>query len=442
MNIITDLLNQYGYIVLYFALTLELIAFPTPGETLMTYCGFLTSQGQLNWIVSICTASLGIITGITLSYFIGYRFGSPFFEKHGARIHLGPERLAKTTVWFEKYGNGLLVIAYFIPGIRHITGYFSGVTRIPYKRFAINAYIGAVIWSGTFISLGRVLGDNWEKYHGPIKKYFIILGIIIGLILAVIYLFKTFKEQLKSSLSRALVNSLHVFHSAGKIKLVLIGFSVAAISLAFFVGGLIQDFLANEYNQFDEIAGFMVHLVFPQESAHVMALLSVLPSYRVLIPLCGLILVWIALKGEYRLLELRFFIILAIGSEVIEELLRRLFHLLNPASSAGLSFPSEQSFLAIIVYGFAAYIVYRHVRHKWLGALAVILSLTICLFAGIGIIYQGLQKPSGIVAGYAFGSFILCITIILLEIYRILTMMKKNGQTPIQTPKRKGHEKP
>jgi hypothetical protein len=36
LNIITDLLNQYGYIVLYAALALELIAFPTPGETLMT----------------------------------------------------------------------------------------------------------------------------------------------------------------------------------------------------------------------------------------------------------------------------------------------------------------------------------------------------------------------------------------------------------------------
>jgi membrane protein DedA with SNARE-associated domain len=428
LNIITDLLNQYGYIVLYAALALELIAFPTPGETLMTYCGFLTSQGQLNWILSIATASLGIITGITISYFIGYHFGSPLVEKHGSKIHLGPQRLAKTTAWFEKYGNGLLVIAYFIPGIRHVTGYFSGITRIPYKRFAINAYIGAVIWSGTFISLGRVLGDNWEKYHGPIKKYLIILGIIIGMVLAVIYLFKSFKAQLQSFLSQTLANSLHVFHSAGKIKLVLVGFSMAAITLAVFVGGLIQDFLANEFSQFNEITALMLRLIFPPESAQVWEFLSVLSSYRALLPLCGLILVWIAVKGKSKMLEFRFFMILAFGSELAEELLRRLFHLLNPLSSAGLAFPSEQSFLAIITYGFAAYIVYRHVIHKWVGAVAALLSLTICLSAGIGIIYLGLQKPSDIVAGYAFGSFILCITVVLLEIYRILLAMKKNGQ--------------
>jgi membrane protein DedA with SNARE-associated domain len=149
---ITGLFNHYGYIVLYVALTLELIAFPTPGETLMTYCGFLVFQGKLNWGISIIVAVLGVISGITTSYFIGRSLGTPFFKKYGSYIHLGPERLDKTSEWFKKYGNGLLVITYFIPGIRHITGYFSGVTKIPYKKFALNTYVGAFIWTGTFIS--------------------------------------------------------------------------------------------------------------------------------------------------------------------------------------------------------------------------------------------------------------------------------------------------
>ncbi|HVI42893.1 MAG TPA: phosphatase PAP2 family protein, partial [Anaerovoracaceae bacterium] len=163
------------------------------------------------------------------------------------------------------------------------------------------------------------------------------------------------------------------------------------------------------------------------EKSPMMAFLSALSSYRVMIPVCILILFWILFKGENKMLEIRFFIILTIGSEFLEESLRRLFHLLNPASSIGLSFPSEQSFLAIIVYGFAAYIVYRHIKAKWLGVLAIISSLAICLSTGIGIIYLGLQKPSDIVAGYAFGSFILCIIIILIEIYRILLLIKNKN---------------
>lgn len=424
MITITDLLNQYGYIVLYFSLTLELIAFPTPGETLMTYCGFLTSQGQLNWVLSILTASLGVITGVTISYFAGYYLGFPFFEKHGAKIHMGPEKILKASAWFKKYGSGLLVVAYFIPGIRHVTGYFSGITRIPYRRFAASAYIGAFIWSGTFISLGRLLGSNWEKYHAPIKKYFIIAAIVSGLILTAIYLFKTFREQILASLSQALINSLKVLHGAGKVKLLLIGYFLASLVLAFFVGGLIQDFLAGEFSRFNKLADLAVRGLFQTESSQCAAPLTMLSSYNVLLPVCVLILVWIAVKGENKMLEIRFFLMLAACSEILEETLRRLFHFLNPASSAGPAFPSEQSFLAIIVYGFAAYIIYRHTGIKWVGALAVILSLTICLFADIGIIYLGLQKPSDVVAGYAFGSFVLCVTVTLLEIYRILLSIR------------------
>jgi len=420
MDLITGLLNQYGYIVLYFALTLELIAFPTPGETLMTYCGFLSSQGELNWALSILVASLGIITGITTSYFIGFYFGAPFFEKHGSRIHLGPAKLQKAEKWFEKYGNGLLVIAYFVPGIRHVTGYFAGITRIPYRMFALNAYIGAFIWSAAFISLGNLLGANWEKYHGPIKKYFIILAITAGIVLFSVYLFINFKEKIKSAVSSGLKKAFLAFHSLGRLRLVFVGATVIILGFAVLTGGLIQDFLANEFSPFNEIVEYTVPLIFPSEMSGILSLFTRLSTNKALILICIFILIWIIMKGKNKFLEARIFIILAICSEFLEEGLRRLFHFLNPASSLGLSFPSEQSFLAIIFYGFAAFIVYRHISIKWAGIASIILSAFLCIASGLGIIYSGDQRPSDILAGYVFGILVLGIFIILLEIYRIL----------------------
>lgn len=129
MSFLTELFNHYGYIVLFAALILELIAFPTPGEALMTYCGFLVFQGRLNWGISIIAAALGVISGISISYFIGHILGTSFFKKYGSYIHMGPDKLNKTSRWFERYGNGLLVTVYFIPGIRHITGYFLALPR-------------------------------------------------------------------------------------------------------------------------------------------------------------------------------------------------------------------------------------------------------------------------------------------------------------------------
>jgi membrane protein DedA with SNARE-associated domain len=170
MHFITNFMNLYGYAVLFFGLMFETLALPLPGEAIMTYAGLLVFQGKMNWILSILMAGVGSSIGMTLAYVIGYKLGSPFFEKYGARFHFGPDKFKKTSQWFERYGNKVLIIAYFIPGIRHITGYFSGVTRMPFRTYMIYAYSGAFLWAGTFITLGKVLGPKWEVFHGDRKS--------------------------------------------------------------------------------------------------------------------------------------------------------------------------------------------------------------------------------------------------------------------------------
>ena len=46
LKVVIELFNNYGYIVLLIALILELIAFPLPGEALMTYWGYVIYEGN------------------------------------------------------------------------------------------------------------------------------------------------------------------------------------------------------------------------------------------------------------------------------------------------------------------------------------------------------------------------------------------------------------
>ncbi|HEY5587212.1 MAG TPA: VTT domain-containing protein [Ruminiclostridium sp.] len=425
MGFITELFNHYGYVVLFVALTLELIAFPTPGETLMTYCGFLVFQGRLSWVMSIFVAALGVITGITISYFIGRKLGTPFIKKYGSFIHMGPDKLDRISNWFEKYGNGLLVVAYFIPGVRHVTGYFSGITNIPFKRFAINAYIGAFLWTATFISLGKVLGSNWEKFHGSIKKYLIIGGIIVGVILIFIYLYRSYKQQIAEFIVKSLEKSIKIFQSLGKIRIAILVVAAAFVGLSILVAGLIQDFLANEFKQFDTITSYLVSLLFPQDWSLVMKYFSFLTAYPMLILITTLLIIWIIVKGKERFLEFRFLLITVLGGEVLEELLRIIFHRLGPlgltvTGHAKYTFPSEQSLMAVVIYGFAVFIILRYIKGRWAGTAATLIVLVICFISGLNPLFLQFQYPSDVVAGYVFGGVWLSLNIILLEVFRIL----------------------
>jgi len=432
VNYITGFINHYGYIVLFIALTMELVAFPFPGETLMTYCGFLVFQGKLNWIISMLVASCGAITGITISYFIGRVLGKTFFNKYGSYIHLSPEKLDKTSKWFDKYGNGLLIVAFFIPGIRHITGYFSGITKISYKRFALNAGIGAIIWTGTFISLGKLLGDNWESSHGTIKKFLIIGGIITGLIIFSIYIYKSYKQHIIEFAERTLEYSFRIFHSLGKIRVIVMGAVTVFLALLILVAGLIQDFLAKEFSELDTVSSTLMSIIFPSNWKTAMEFFGFLTSDPVLILLSIFLTFWIIIKKSHRFLEFRFLILTVLGGEIFNQLLRIIFHRVGPLglSVSGLSqytFPSEQSLMAVVVYGFAAFLILRHTKKK-IRKITISIVMIICFLSALNPLFFHLEYTSDVVAGYVFGGLWLTLNIILLEIFRVLPEIEYNNK--------------
>lgn len=426
VDFITGLFTHYGYIVLFTVLTVELIGAPTPGETLMTYCGFLVFQGKLNWGASIMVAALGVISGITISYFIGRNLGIPFFNKYGSYIHLGPDKLEKTSQWFERYGNGLLFIAYFIPGVRHVTGYFSGITGIPYRRFAFNAYIGALIWVSTFISLGKILGSNWARYQDSVRKYLIIAGIIIAIVLLCIYLYRKNKGNIIDFITKSLENGILVFHSLGKIKMAIVGVAAIFIALTMELIGLIQDFLAHEFSQFDAIASLVVDLIFPGKYSSIMRLFKLPTVPQVLIVLTLLILAWIILKGRNRLLEIRFLAITVLGGALWAEGLRLIFHRIGPGGGNIYTFPSQQTLLAVIVYGFASFMVLRHARNRWVGILLFLVTLVVCSVTVLSLTFFQEQYPSDTTAGLVFGGVWLSLNIVLMEVFRVLPQIQRN----------------
>ena len=88
--------------------------------------------------------------------------------------------------------------------------------------------MGAFIWTGTFISLGKVLGPNWDKFHSYISRYLIIGCLIVSLILIVVYVYKNHKAQIIEFTYKILNKTIITFHSMGKMKV-----AIAAVAVAF-----------------------------------------------------------------------------------------------------------------------------------------------------------------------------------------------------------------
>ncbi|MBU5443273.1 MULTISPECIES: DedA family protein [unclassified Paenibacillus] len=192
---IEQLFHDYGYYVLFFGLLLEFIALPFPGETTMAYAGYLSYEGHLLWPALMAVAFIGTTIGMTITYYVGYKLGMPFIRRYGKWVLLSPAKMEKTEKWFEKYGNSLIFIGYFIPGIRHFTGYFSGIIRLPFRKFAMYAYSGALFWVIIFISIGKLFGPHWAVAFQVFEKY-AMKTIVAACILLAVYLIFRFRKPI------------------------------------------------------------------------------------------------------------------------------------------------------------------------------------------------------------------------------------------------------
>lgn len=175
---LTNWLTQYGSFALFVLLMLGIFALPIPDETLMVVAGILLSKGQLYLVPTAIAAFAGACLGITISYLIGKTAGAYLIKKIGPWVGITALRMQRVHDWFERVGRWALLIGYFIPGVRHLTGYAAGVTLLEYRHFALFSYTGAGIWVSTFLSIGYFLGNKWEHIENTLQEYWYELALV------------------------------------------------------------------------------------------------------------------------------------------------------------------------------------------------------------------------------------------------------------------------
>ncbi|CAM4131132.1 MULTISPECIES: DedA family protein [Bacillus cereus group] len=193
MEWIHELFQQYGYYVVLVGLLLEYIALPFPGEPTLAYAGFLSHQGDLSLPILILLSFIGTSVGMTFQYFVGNKLGMPFIQKYGKYVFLTSKKINLTKIWFDKYGYFLIFIAFFIPGVRHFTGYFAGIINLPFRRFAMTIYSGALFWVSFFLIGGYWLGENLDEIFQILGQH--IWEILFGMI--IITLIIRFRKNIK-----------------------------------------------------------------------------------------------------------------------------------------------------------------------------------------------------------------------------------------------------
>ncbi len=180
---VQDIVLQLGYPGVFVLITLESTLVPIPSELVMPFAGYMASQGKFSLPVILIINSAAALLGSGICYWIGVVGGKPFLVKYGKYFLVRQHDIVRTEAFFAKHGKATILIARFLPVIRHVISVPAGIARMPLRGFFLQTFLGSTIWGATLILLGYYVGGNWKTFYNALARIDHLIAAILVLAL-------------------------------------------------------------------------------------------------------------------------------------------------------------------------------------------------------------------------------------------------------------------
>ncbi|RED57139.1 DedA family protein [Cohnella lupini] len=158
-SLLDQWIGQFGYAAMFLALCLGIIGIPVPNEIVVMTAGVAAGTGYFLPLPAFAATYAGVVSGISFGYAMGRLFGPSIVKR---LMSLGNRRIGKglSGKWSKRYDGIGLSLSYFIPLIRHLMPYLTGMNKMPYGKLAVYAYGSGFVWTLIYFLLGYYAGNH------------------------------------------------------------------------------------------------------------------------------------------------------------------------------------------------------------------------------------------------------------------------------------------
>ena len=174
------LVGFYGLILIVFAETGLLVGFFLPGDSLLITAGLFAARGDFDYAMLLLALIPAAIIGNATGYYIGHRTGMTLYNRPDSLL-FRREHLRMTHEYYEKHGGKTIILAQFIPILRTFAPVVAGVGEMGYRQFASYNVVGAILWVGSMVTAGYMLGNAIPNIESRIH-YVVAVVIFISLL--------------------------------------------------------------------------------------------------------------------------------------------------------------------------------------------------------------------------------------------------------------------
>jgi membrane protein DedA with SNARE-associated domain len=185
---IQQVIEAAGYLGIAFVMALENIFTPIPSEFVLPFAGFSIVQGKLDFVLTIVSATIGVVIGGLFWYVLAYKGGMPVahavVDRWGKWIGIDRAQLDKAVEWFGRRGDLIVFLGRLVPIFRTLVSIPAGAAKMPMPRYLALTIAGSVLWNVVLTIGGMVLGENWENVLNFVRPYESLVTITLGVAVA------------------------------------------------------------------------------------------------------------------------------------------------------------------------------------------------------------------------------------------------------------------
>ncbi|MCG8335343.1 MAG: DedA family protein [Proteobacteria bacterium] len=179
------------------------LGLPVPEDITLFAAGFLAFKGRITLTGAFLVGMIGVLVGDSFMYWIGRIFGRKVFQWPLFRRMFTEARIKKAEEKIQKNARIICFTSRFAPGLRAPIYLTSGIMGVPFHVFFVMDALAALISVPVWVYLAYFLGDKIESLLEIAKTAKLGVGIVIGVLVLGLILFKLRKRILGKRLLNA-----------------------------------------------------------------------------------------------------------------------------------------------------------------------------------------------------------------------------------------------
>ncbi|MCA2959264.1 MAG: DedA family protein [Silvanigrellales bacterium] len=200
---LVDFFSSFGYAAVFGVLLACGFGVPIPEDITLVAGGIISGLGYTNVHIMLLVSLAGVLIGDGTMFALGRVFGGRILKVRFVARFLTAERYAMVQAQFEKYGNWVLFVARFMPGLRSPIFMTAGITRrVSFWRFLLMDGFAALISVPIWVYLGYYGANKRDWLMDQVERGQSGVIALIGVLLVAIVVFYVLRRRANTRRAR------------------------------------------------------------------------------------------------------------------------------------------------------------------------------------------------------------------------------------------------